>query len=405
MSATSLLSHRFLRSRQNDGFASFITLMAVAGIMLGTASLIIALSVLAGFEREITDKVIGFTSHVQIQGFQNQLLENPEHTMRVVRDSLPSVSVVSPFVSREAIIRSQDGVDGILLKGIPPNTDIMNTQRYLSEGKYEIDHEPGDLPKLVLGRKLARRLALGVGDKAAVFGLAGPVGQGQLRVLQFRVSGIYESGMAEYDDVLAFTALRDAQRLFQAEQGVSGYDLLLTNVDSAEAVANRIGDLLGYPHYARTVFQTYRNIFSWIDLQKRPVPIILGLIIIVATVNIIGTLLMMVLGKTREIGILMAMGMSRTRISRIFLRQGLRISITGTLLGNAMALLLLFLQMEWRVLSLPTDIYFMSAVPVLVQWEHLVFVSVVSVVLSLLCSLIPARLASRMEPVRAMRFA
>ncbi len=404
MSLTSLVSRRFLRSKQNDGFVSFIAIIAVLGICLGTAALIVALSILGGFEREITEKVVGFSSHIQIQGFQNQVLYEPQRTVKLLEDSIDVINGVSPYVAREAIIRSKEGVDGVLLKGVEPGTDLMRTTRYIVEGKYDLDRELGELPKLVLGKKLARRLMLGVGDKTAVFGLAGPVGQGQLRVMQFRVTGIYESGMSEYDDVLAFSSLRDAQRLFQTDEGVSGYDVLLTQVDSAEAVASRIGELLGYPHYARTVFQSYRNIFSWIELQKRPVPIILGLIIIVATVNIIGTLLMMVLGKTREIGILMSLGMSRGAISRVFLRQGLLIALGGTFLGNLLAFLLCFAQEEWLILSLPSDVYFMNAVPVMIRWEYFAIVSGISISLSLLCSLIPSRLAANMEPVRAIRF-
>jgi lipoprotein-releasing system permease protein len=207
--------------------------------------------------------------------------------------------------------------------------------------------------------------------------------------------------MSEYDDVLAFSSLRDAQRLFQTGDGVTGYDVLLTQVDSADVAAGRIAGLLGYPHYARTIFQSYRNIFSWIDLQKRPVPIILGLIIIVATVNIIGTLLMMVLGKIREIGILMSLGMSRGAISRIFLRQGFLIAVSGTFLGNVVAFLLCFAQEQWRILSLPSDVYFMDAVPVMMRLEYFVVVSAISIALSLLSSLIPSRLAANMEPVRA----
>ncbi len=146
--------------------------------------------------------------------------------------------------------------------------------------------------------------------------------------MQFRVTGIYESGMAEYDDVYAFTDLADAQSLFQLGDAVSGYDLCFSRTSTARRRwPTQVQDLLGYPHYGRTVFETYRNLFSWIELQKKPVPIILGLIIIVATVNIIGTLLMMVLDKTREIGVLAAhRAPRRWGITRIFLRQGLTIA-------------------------------------------------------------------------------
>jgi lipoprotein-releasing system permease protein len=153
------------------------------------------------------------------------------------------------------------------------------------------------------------------------------------------------------------------------------------------------------------MFDTYRNLFSWIELQKRPIPIILGLVIIVATVNIIGTLLMLVLDKTKDIGILMSMGATRWGITKIFLRQGAIIAVIGTLLGDALGLGLCLAQLEFKFFSLPSDIYFMTSVPILLQPENFLLVSLVSVALCLVCSLLPARLASRLNPVTAIRFA
>jgi lipoprotein-releasing system permease protein len=272
------------------------------------------------------------------------------------------------------------------------------------QGKYELDREQGSLPKLVVGRKLAARLLLDIGHTVVVFGTGRSGDLGRLRVMQFRVSGIYESGMSDYDDIYAFTALSDAQTVFQMGDAVTGYDVLLTDPDSAAAVAPRLQEMLGYPHYVRTMYQTYRNLFSWIELQKEPVPIILGLIIIVATVNIIGTLLMMVLSKTKEIGILSSMGATRWGISRIFLRQGLTIGFRGTLMGNVLAFALCYWQLTFRVFSLDSDIYFMSSVPILMKPEYFLMVSGVSIVLCILSSFIPARLAAKFDPVTAIRF-
>ena len=404
MGYVGFIAGRYLRSGRNDGFFSFITAIAILGVMLGTATLIVALSVLGGFERDITEKVVGFTSHVQVLGFQNQPLANYEENMWLMEKKIPEIRSVAPFVAREALIRSREGVDGILLKGIDPLRDNSTTRRYLVAGRYDLDREQGGMAKLVLGRKLAAKLALDIGDRATVFGISRLGGQGQGRVMQFRVTGIYESGMAEYDDIYAFTDLRDAQTLFQIGDAVTGYDLLLTHVDSAAAVADQVQDLLGYPHYGRTVFDTYRNLFSWIDLQKRPVPIILGLIIIVATVNIIGTLLMMVLDKTREIGVLAALGASRWGITRIFIRQGMTIGLAGTALGNALAFALCAAQLEFRFFSLPSDIYFMTSVPILLRPEYFLLVSGATLALCLVSSFLPARLASRLNPVSAIRF-
>jgi len=405
MSYSAFIARRYLWSGRGRGFISFITAIAIIGVALGGATLIVTLSVLGGFEREITDKVVGFTSHIQVQGFQHQPLMNYTKHIATIQDSFPLVMAVGPYVAREALIRSKENVDGILLKGIDMGRDITHSRRYVMEGSYDLDREPGALAKLVIGKKLASRLALRIGDKATVFGIARSVEQGQMRVMQFRVTGIYESGMAEYDDVYAFTSLADAQTIFQLGNAVTGYEVLLTKADSAEIVAGRIQDILGYPHYARTMFQTYRNLFSWIALQKKPVPIILGLVIIVATVNTIGTLLMMVLDKTKEIGILMSMGATRWSISRIFLRQGLVIAVIGTILGDLLAFGLCYAQLEFKIITLPSDIYFMTSVPILLRLEYFLLVSGLSIALCVLCSIIPARLAAKLLPINAIRFA
>jgi lipoprotein-releasing system permease protein len=404
MGFTGFIASRYLRSRRNDGFFSFIATIATLGVMLGTATLIVALAVLGGFEREITDKVVGFTSDVQILGFQNQPLDHPERTVARIERTFASVRGVTPFASREALIRSRHGVDGIFLKGIDPLRDFSTTRRYIIKGAYALDREQGGMPKIVLGKKLASKLELDIGDRVTVFGIGRMADNSQPRVMQFRVAGIYESGMAEYDDVYAFTDLRDAQILFQLGNAVSGYDVFTTSLDSAASTADRLQDLLGYPHFARTVFETYRNLFSWIDLQKKPIPIILSLIIIVATVNIIGTLLMMVLTKTREIGVLMSLGTPRRRIASIFIRQGMIIGAVGTVLGNILAFVLCYSELQFRFFSLPSDIYFMTSVPILLRPEYFLLVSSVTLALCLMCSFVPARLASRLRPVQALRF-
>lgn len=404
MSYSSLIARRYFRSRQNDGFLSFISMIAIAGVMLGSATLIIALSVLGGFEKEITEKLIGFTSHVQIVGFQNQPLKDYPATLKVIQNNIPEVVGVEAYVAKEALIRSRENIDGILLKGLDPASDVSAARKYIVDGVFDLEKGRGSPAKIVLGRRLAVRLGVQPGDKVTVFGLGRAVEQGQMRVMQFVVSGLYESGMAEYDDVYAFTGIAEAQTIFQLGEAVTGYDILLVNADSAGAVAGRVQDMLGYPHYARTVFQSYRNIFSWIELQKQPIPIILGLIIVVATVNVIGTLLMMVLSKTKEVGILMSMGATSWGVTRIFLRQGLSIAIIGTIAGNVLAFALCSAQQELRFFSLPSDIYFMTSVPILLKWEYFVFVSGISIILCIMSSYIPARLAARLDPVRALRF-
>ncbi|MBI4547870.1 MAG: ABC transporter permease [Ignavibacteriae bacterium] len=385
-------------------FLSFISSIAILGVMLGTAALIITLSILDGFEREIKEKVVGFTSHVQVQGFQNLPLPYDQRSIDRVTREIPDVMSISPYAAREGMIRAGEAVDGIFLKGIDPSQNVSIPQRYLVEGTFLSGEQQG-INQIILGKKLANRLNVTIGHKLVVFAL--PRGKNQSltpRAMQFQLVGIYESGMAEYDDIYAYTHLRSAQKLFQVGEDVLGYDILVKDIMNVDAVAKRVQELLGYPHYARTVFQQYRNLFSWVELQKKLSPLLLGLIIIVATVNIIGTLLMFVLEKTEAIGILKSLGATPKFIQNIFMLQGLVIGFAGIILGNGLAFLFCWVQQQFTVISIPSDIYYMSAVPIVLRAENFVIVTLAAFLLCLITSILPSRAAAKVDPVTALRF-
>jgi lipoprotein-releasing system permease protein len=372
--------------------------------MLGTAALIITLSILDGFEREIKEKVIGFTSHIDVIGFQNQPLHNYRQSVERVKAQIPGISSISPYAAKEGMIRSRDGVDGIFIKGIEPVSDGEASRQHIVEGKF-LSNSSADFPELVIGGKLARRLNTGVGGKVVVFAL--PIGRHtdvQPRAMQFTVVGIYESGMAEFDDIYAYTRLENAQKLFQLGDDVTGYDVFISDLTRIDVFSSRLQEVLGYPHYARTVFELYRNLFSWVELQKKLSPILLSLIIIVATINIIGTLLMFVLEKTTAIAVLKSLGAPPSLIRRIFIIQGLVIAIIGVVLGNLLAYAFCESQIRLHYFSLPSDIYYMNSVPILMKPENFLLVTVVALVLCFVTTLLPARAAAALKPVEAFRF-
>ena len=326
--------------------------------------------------------------------------------MRVVEQKIPDVAAIAPFVGKEAMVRYRDKVDGIYLKGIDPARDVRVYRRYLVEGRF-LEDGSGE-PEAIIGRKLARKLGIQPGEKFVAFGV--PVNTGhagvvpQPRAMVLRIVGLFESGMSEYDDIYVYTTLSNAQKLFQVGDAILGFDVYLKDLNKSASIAGEIQALLGYPHYARTASQLYRNLFAWIELQKKPAPILLGLIIVVATVNIIGTLLMLVLEKVHGIGILKSIGASARDIRRIFLLKGLVISIIGVVLGNAIAYGLCFVQLVFKPLSLPSDIYFMSFVPVMMEPGDFIAVSCIVMVLSLSAAMLPARAAARLDPVTILRF-
>jgi lipoprotein-releasing system permease protein len=246
---------------------------------------------------------------------------------------------------------------------------------------------------------------VGVGERLLVFGLGGTsISLSETRIMQFVVTGIYETGMAEYDMTYTYVDIRNAQRLFQLGNAVSGIDLLVHDTETLPLLVEEIPSDLGYPYYARSMHQLYRNLFTWIDLQKRPIPLILGLIIIVATVNVVGTLLMMVMEKTKDIGVLKTLGSQKKTILRIFLAQGVLIGAVGTALGNILGFGLAWLELQYKFISLPSSVYFMTHVPILFDPRDFILVSSLAFVLSVASSYFPARLATKLDPVRLLRF-
>jgi lipoprotein-releasing system permease protein len=396
---------RYIRSKRQGGFISLITFIGMVGVALGVAALIIALTILGGFEREIKQKVFGFAAHIQVVGFQNQSLPDYEQALETIRKEIPGVKAASPVVSREVILRAKGRTEGVLMKGVDEATDVSSTRNQIVEGRYDLE-SPNGPPKLILGRKLAQRLGVKVGDHVVLFGIGGNLKSlGTPIVRQFIITGIYETGMAEYDDIYVYTSIRAAQELLHLDGFITGIEVLVDDLSRSSTIAAQIQNLLGYPYYARTVQQLYRNLFSWIELQKKPTPIVLGLIIVVATVNIIGTLLMVVMEKTHQIGILKSMGASSGAIRKIFIGEGLVIGVVGTVLGNVLAYGLSTLQLREKLISLPEQIYFMSSVPILLRVENFLIVSLIAMALCFLATLVPASLAAKLEPVRAIRFA
>lgn len=405
MSVSFFIARRYLRSRRNSGFISFITFFAVVGVTLGVAALIITLSILRGFERTIKENVVSFTAHMQIYGFQSQVLKNPETAELRVREKYPDVKVMAPYVAREAMIRSDHEIDGVLVKGIDPANDISAARGHIKQGSYDLSLRTSGIQPMVIGTRLAERLGCAVGDKLLVFALGGySLTLSQTRVMQFQVTGIYETGMEEYDASYVYTNIGNAQTLFQFGSAVSGFDILVSDLNKLPQLAEEIPADLGYPYYARTMFQSYRNLFAWIDLQKSQIPIILGLIILVATVNVIGTLLMMVMEKTRDIGILQSLGAKSGTISSVFLYQGMFIGAVGTALGNVLAYGLCWIELKYRFISLPSGVYYMTHVPIDLSWGNFALVSAAALVLCYGCALLPSRLAGKRDPVGLLRF-
>lgn len=399
------IAKRYLFSRKGSKFTSFITYVSIAGVALGVAALIITISIMSGFEKEIKEKVAGLVSHIQIGSFGKEGLHDYDYAMKRLREDIPEITRMSAFVQKEAVLRTPDMVEGILIKGINPETDISTTRNKILEGEFDLHSTDTNISKILIGQKLAEKLGIKVGDKIFVFGINGiPSPLNHPKIRQFRVTGLYETGLRDYDDVIVYTDIQSAQKLFELGQNVTGIEVNIGNIERADTVVNVMKNILGYPYYPKSLFTMYRGLFTWVELQKAPAPVILSLIIIVATFNIISTLLMMVLEKTQSIGILKSLGVSKTGIMSIFIYNGMLIGLTGTLIGITIGLGLSFLEMEFHFFKLP-DFYYMSSVPILIDPLMIVLVAVISMSLCFIATVIPSYLASRMDPVKSIRFA
>lgn len=399
------IAYRHLRSGHNKGFISFITSIAIIGVMVGVASLIITLSILDGFEKTIKENVISFTADMQLFAFSNQVVPGADRTIKHVLETYPEVTAIAPYVTREAMIRCDQSIEGIVVKGVDPSNDISAAKTRTIEGQYDLEERQVGIQSCLLGKRLAEELGAHIGSRVLLYGLGGTtISLSQARIMQMEVKGIYETGMAEFDGTYVYVNIRNAQRLFQVGNNVSGFDILVNDLSKLETLSHDMPADLGYPYYAQSMYKMHRNLFTWIELQKKPTPIILGLIVIVATVNIIGTLLMVVMEKSSAIGILRALGLGRKQIVRIFLLQGLLIGVVGTVLGNIVAFGLCWLELRYHFFPLPSGIYFMTHVPIEMSILNFLIVSASALLMCFLSSVLPARLASSLDPIKILRF-
>jgi len=407
MALNLFLANRFLRSRKESNFVSFVTFISIAGIAIGVTALIISVSVLNGFEREITEKAVSLSSHIQVTSFRTEGIKDYQSVINQIKDPEKKfgVTLARPYIQREAVIKFKDKTEGIIVKGIHNGDSTFNDKRKIIQGIGTVSQIDSTTSTIVIGNKLANKLGITLDNKIFIFATVGiPSAVNTPTIKAFKVTGIYESGLKEYDDVLLYVDLKDAQKLFNMGSYVTGIELYLNDINRIKTVTSEIKLKVDYPNNnTRSVYQSYKGLFTWVELQKKPIPIILGLIIIVASINIIGFLLMLVLEKTETIGILKSLGASNFDIIKIFFFQGMFISVIGIILGNVVGYGLCLLQLRYDIIKIP-EIYYMTRVPLQIDYNIGFMITAIALVLSILVTIVPSYLASRLNPVTSLRF-
>ncbi|MFH0839076.1 MAG: lipoprotein-releasing ABC transporter permease subunit [Candidatus Omnitrophota bacterium] len=386
------ISLRYLAAKRKEKFISIISLISILGVAVGVMALIIVLAVMSGFDNDLRDKIVQTNSHILIQ--KEGGLPAAYAVMEKIKDTEHVVSS-APFLNGQGFLKYRDKVYVVSLRGIVPDKEIHVTKlaSYIKEGTYQI--EKGGI---VLGRELAFKINAQLGTGIP---LISPF-DGKTRT--FKVAGIFNSGMYEYDAGLVFITLEDAQEFLGVGELVSGVGVKIDDLYKAEVIKESLQKLLGYEYWVLTWMDVNKNLFSALKLEKTVMFIILTLIVIVACFNIISTLIMVVMEKTRDIGILKAIGLTNGSIMKIFSLQGLIIGLIGTALGACGGFFLSYLLKTYQFIKLPPDIYYIDKLPVNVEIRDSVLIIVASILISFFSTLYPAYQASRLNPVEALRY-
>ncbi|MDZ7641034.1 MAG: lipoprotein-releasing ABC transporter permease subunit [Desulfurivibrio sp.] len=408
MSFSWFISRRYLRAKRHKGFISLISLISVAGVMVGVAALIVVLAVMTGFTAEFRDKILGINSHIVVQEAGSEMRDYQQAATRIAE--IPGVDGVTPYIYGQGMVTGGVGGTGAIIRGIEPQTvaKVLQLDDYLETGELaDLAVPPGSrrAPGVILGRDLAEQLGVTVGERVKLLSASGPLTpMGVMpKIKTCLVVGIFSSGMYEYDSSLAYLDLTAARDFMDLGTAVHGLEVRVANINQADRIARQIEQELGAGYQARDWKNMHRNIFSALALEKAALSVIMTLVVVVAAFNIISTLTMVVMEKTRDIAILKAMGATNGDIMRIFVYEGLVIGLVGTTLGVALGLGLGEILSRYHFIELP-EVYPISTLPVQILPQDVAMIAAAAVLITFAATIYPSWRATKVEPAAALRY-
>jgi lipoprotein-releasing system permease protein len=411
MSFELFVAKKYFRAKRRTGFISIITYVSIAGVTIGVTALILVLSVMNGFEEEVRSKLIGADAHIRLRRYFNKPITEKDHIMEVVL-ATKRVIGATPTIIEKGMIRSQKSSGQTVIKAVDLSTtdSVLDLKSKVDYGEFDFKKKEingKEIPGIILGKYLSDQLMAYSNDDIVSL-IVYPSEQSSIfaqpKVKQFYVAGTIELGYYEYDKMFSFISLDDAQEFLGMPGQVTWIEIKIDDYEKANEVAEDLTEQLGYPYTTLTWFEMNKSLFSWMKIEKWGALLILSLIIMVAAFNIISSLIMVVMEKTREIGILKSMGATSKSIMKIFVLEGMFIGVLGTMLGSILGYGIGFAQLKYKLISLPADVYIISSLPIKLQLSDFIIISTIGIILCLFASIYPAYKASKLYPVDAIRY-
>ena len=407
-----LIAWRYLGAQRKSLFVSLIGIFSMLGVSIGVFALVVALAAVNGFEEEVTAQMIGKDAHFELMSYNGSPIGPYDSLAKEVQTRVPDVVASSPFIVYKVGISSKRVNDGIVIYGIDPATakGVTDIHKYIKWGSYSVDslEDMGGKrrPGIILGTGLAARLRVVVGDKLVLQTFQSPdeaMSTGGPKMMMCVVSGIFETGTYEYDGNLAYVGISDLQKLLAMGNTVTGIQFRIKDHWKAGEAVDSMMTWLSSPYYGMDWKSKNITLLKWMNYEKFIVAAVICLIILVAAFNIISSLIMVVIDKTKEIGILRSMGFSKAGVMRVFMLMGSFIGVGGTVVGGTIGLVLCKLQEAYHFIKLPGDVYVIPYFPMSVHVKDVILIFVIGIVLCVSATLLPAWKASRLDPVGAIR--
>jgi lipoprotein-releasing system permease protein len=402
------ISLRYLKARRKQAFVSVISFISISGVAIGVMALIIVLGVMTGFSDDLRTKILGAKSHLVVY----QMGAGMPDYRQIIQEltSVPGVVSATPAMLNQVMISSPSNTVGPMIKGIDVASapTVTNLGSIIQEGSLtDLNKElPSGLPGIILGKELAMILGVVTGDEIKVispFGTMTPAGMVP-RASRFQVAGIFDSGMYEYDSSLAYISLAQAQAFFNQPDVATEIEVKVEDIYRVKQLSLKIQEHLGTRYQVRDWMEMHKNLYAALKLEKMAMFVILVLIILVASFNIVGTLIMVVRDKHKDIAILKSMGAQSMSIMKIFILEGLIIGFTGTALGILGGFILAAVQNTYHIVGLPPDVYYISHLIIKITPRDLILVTVSAISISLMATLYPSWQAAQLAPVETLRY-